>query len=96
MQLQATAVVGAKRQAIGVPGLKHKDPLPMGARLGPYVFSSVFAPEDPATGKPVEGALAQIERAFDNGALFTGEIKIHFSDVRVTWFFTISVMSSSL
>ena len=32
----------------------------------------------------------------DNGALFTGEIEIHFSDVRVTWAFTISVISSSL
>jgi 2-iminobutanoate/2-iminopropanoate deaminase len=61
VQLQATAVLAGKRQAIGVPGLKHKDPLPMGARIGDYVFSSVFAPEDPATGKTVDGALAQIQ-----------------------------------
>ncbi|MEY4880004.1 MAG: hypothetical protein RJB62_1473 [Pseudomonadota bacterium] len=87
VQLQATAVVGAKRQAIGVPGLKHKDPLPMGARLGPYVFSSVFAPEDPATGKPVEGALAQIERAFDNGALFMKQAGGTEGDITHYWVF---------
>ncbi len=70
VQLTAVAVAGATRTAIGVPGLKHKDPLPMGARLGRYVFSSVFAPEDPKDGKVVEGPLNQLQRAFDNGALF--------------------------
>jgi hypothetical protein len=29
----------------------------MGARMGKMVFSSVIAPEDPANGKLVEGAL---------------------------------------
>ncbi len=87
VQLQAVAVLNAKRQSIGVPGLKHKDPLPMGARLGPYVFSSVFAPEDPATGKPVEGALAQIKRAFDNGGLFMKEAGGSEDDINHFWVF---------
>jgi 2-iminobutanoate/2-iminopropanoate deaminase len=69
VQLSAVAVAGADRTSLGIPGLAHKDPLPMGARIGDYVFSSVFAPEDPANGRTVNGALAQIKRAFDNGAL---------------------------
>jgi enamine deaminase RidA (YjgF/YER057c/UK114 family) len=32
VQLQAVAVLNAGRQSIGVPGLSHKEPLPMGAR----------------------------------------------------------------
>jgi 2-iminobutanoate/2-iminopropanoate deaminase len=87
VQLQAVAVVNAARQSIGVPGLKHKDPLPMGARLGPYVFSSVFAPEDPATGKPVEGPLEQIKRAFDNCALFMNEAGGSEDDINHFWVF---------
>jgi 2-iminobutanoate/2-iminopropanoate deaminase len=55
---------------VEIPGLIHKDPLPMGAKLGPMVFSSVIAPEDPANGKLVVGALPQIDRAFDNMKLF--------------------------
>ena len=87
VQLQAIAVVNATRQPIAVPGLKHKDPLPMGARLGPYVFSSVFAPEDPATGKPVEGAIAQIKRAFDNCGLFMKEAGGSENDINHFWVF---------
>jgi hypothetical protein len=42
----------------------------MGAKLGSMVFSSVIAPEDPADGKLVQGALPQITCAFDNMTLF--------------------------
>ncbi len=87
VQVQAIAVQNAERRTIGVPGLKHKDPLPMGARVGDYVFSSVFAPEDPATGKPVEGALNQIQRAFDNGALFMREAGGGEADINHYWVF---------
>jgi 2-iminobutanoate/2-iminopropanoate deaminase len=87
VQLQATAVLKGTRQPIGVPGLKHKDPLPIGARVGNYVFSSVFAPEDPATGKPVEGAIPQIVRAFDNAKLFMKEAGGSEDDVNHYWVF---------
>ena len=62
VQLMAACVLGETRIGIEIPGLSHKDPLPMGARLGPMVFSSVIAPEDPADGKLVQGALPQIDR----------------------------------
>jgi 2-iminobutanoate/2-iminopropanoate deaminase len=66
VQLMATAIVGEKREPLEIPGLSHKDPLPMGARLGQFVFSSVIAPEDPKDGKRVAGPLAQIDRCFEN------------------------------
>ncbi len=58
VQLMAACVTGENRMPLEIPGLSHKDPLPMGARLGKFVFSSVIAPEDPSTGKLVEGAIA--------------------------------------
>ena len=70
VQLMAACVLDEKRLPVEIPGLSHKDPLPMGARLGPYVFSSVFAPEDPKDGKLVAGALPQIDRVFENMKLF--------------------------
>src|SRR5258706_241375 len=66
VQLMATAVLGEKRVPLEIPGITHKDPLPMGAKMGPIVFSSVIAPEDPKDGKLVAGALPQIDRCFDN------------------------------
>jgi 2-iminobutanoate/2-iminopropanoate deaminase len=70
VQLMAACVLGETRVGIEIPGLSHKDPLPMGAKFGPMVFSSVIAAEDPADGKLVQGALPQIERVFDNMKLF--------------------------
>jgi 2-iminobutanoate/2-iminopropanoate deaminase len=70
VQLMAACVVGQDRVPIEIPGLSHKDPLPMGAKIGPYVFSSVIAPEDPKDGKLVAGPLPQIDRAFENMKLF--------------------------
>jgi len=66
VQLMAACVLGEKRMPLEIPGLSHKDPLPMGAKLGKFVFSSVIAPEDPATGKLVDGPLPQIDCAFEN------------------------------
>jgi len=66
VQLMAACVLGESRVPLEIPGLSHKDPLPMGAKLGATVFSSVIAPENPADGKLIEGALPQIDRAFEN------------------------------
>ncbi len=70
VQLMAACVTGEKREPIEIPGLAHKDPLPMGAKFGPYVFSSVIGPEDPKDGKLVLSPLPQIDRAFENMKLF--------------------------
>ena len=66
VQLMAACVLGEQRQTVEIQGLSHKDPLPMGARMGPMVFSSVLAPENPTDGKLVPGTLAQIDQVFEN------------------------------
>src|SRR5258706_3116670 len=87
VQLMAACVLGETRVGIEIPGLSHKDPLPMGARVGPMVFSSVIAPEDPANGKLVAGALAQIDRAFENMKLFMKAAGGTDAEINHAWVF---------
>jgi enamine deaminase RidA (YjgF/YER057c/UK114 family) len=87
VQVSAVAVPGGERTSLGIPGLSHKDPLPMGASVGRYVFSSVFAPEDPANGKLVDGALAQIRRVFDNGGLLMEQAGGSEDNINHYWVF---------
>jgi enamine deaminase RidA (YjgF/YER057c/UK114 family) len=50
---------------VEIDGVRHKDPLPMGARLGRYMFSSVIVTDIPhETRRPAR--IASIEQAFDN------------------------------
>jgi 2-iminobutanoate/2-iminopropanoate deaminase len=87
VQLMAACVLDAPRMPVEIPGLSHKDPLPMGARIGPMVFSSVIAPEDPADGKLVVGALPQINRAFENMKLFMRCAGGSDADINHAWVF---------
>jgi 2-iminobutanoate/2-iminopropanoate deaminase len=87
VQLMAACVVGEARAPIEIAGLSHKDPLPMGARIGPLVFSSVIAPEDPANGKLVEGALPQIDRAFENMKLLMQSAGGSDANINHAWVF---------
>ncbi|HWP57569.1 MAG TPA: RidA family protein [Candidatus Acidoferrales bacterium] len=66
VQLQAFAVAGGRRQPLEIPGLAHRDPLPMGARAGKMVYSSVIGGQDPKTNKQVAGVKPQIDQAFQN------------------------------
>jgi 2-iminobutanoate/2-iminopropanoate deaminase len=59
----------------------------MGARLGDFVFSSVIAPEDPATGKLVEGPLPQIDCAFENMKRFMKSAGGSDADINHVWVF---------
>jgi 2-iminobutanoate/2-iminopropanoate deaminase len=87
VQLMAACALGETRVGIEIPGLSHKDPLPMGAKLGPMVFSSVIAPEDPADGKLVQGALPQINRVFDNMKLFMKAAGGSDAEINHAWVF---------
>ncbi len=87
VQLMAVCVLGEERVPLEIPGLSHKDPLPMGAKLGPMVFSSVIAPEDPANGKLVDGALPQIDRAFENMKLLMRAAGGTDADINHVWVF---------
>ena len=87
VQLQAVAVAGQRRQRIEIPGLAHRDPLPMGSRLGNMVFSSVIAPQDPADGSNVKGPIEQIQRCFDNTKIFMEQAGGSLDDVIHMWAF---------
>ena len=87
VQLMATAVLGEKREPLEIPGLSHKDPLPMGTRMGPFVFSSVIAPEDPKDGKLVAGPLAQIDRCFENMKLMMRSAGGNDGGINHAWVF---------
>jgi 2-iminobutanoate/2-iminopropanoate deaminase len=87
IQLMATAVLGKAREPLEIPGLSHKDPLPMGAKLGSVVFSSVIAPEDPKDGKLVAGPLPQIDRCFENMKLMMKAAGGDDSGINHVWVF---------
>lgn len=88
VQLQAIAVVGEKRTQLEIPGLAHRDPLPMGVKAGPYVFSSVISPQDPKTGETAKGgALAQIKQNFENVKLLMEQAGGSVDDVNHLWVF---------
>ena len=88
VQLQAVAVRGERGRAIEIPGLAHRDPLPMARRLGSTVFSSVISPEDPGTGKRVEGGpIAQIRRCFDNVKILMQQAGGSLDNVEHMWVF---------
>src|SRR5262249_38949131 len=87
VQLMATCVLGESRIPLEIPGLSHKDPLPMGAKLGEMVFSSVIAPEDPENGKLVDGALPQIDRAFENMKLLMRAAGSTDAQINHVWVF---------
>ena len=85
VQLQAVAVPGAKLESLEIPGLYHRDPLPMGARIGPLAFSSVIGGQDPATGQNVADPVAQIQCAFENVRRFMLETGAGLDQVNHVW-----------
>jgi len=60
------AVVGQRRKLLSVPGVAHTNPIPLGVRIGRYLFSSRILPYDPSTGQPANGPEAQAEFLFQN------------------------------
>ncbi|MEE2760988.1 MAG: RidA family protein [Pseudomonadota bacterium] len=66
VQFQFFAVLGASRQVINLPVVAHTNPIPMGVRIGDYLFTSRVLPFDPETGKPGENAAEQADFVFAN------------------------------
>jgi 2-iminobutanoate/2-iminopropanoate deaminase len=75
------AVIGARRQLLAVEGVAHSNPIPLGVRIGRYVFSSRMLPYDPSTGKPAEGADAQTRFLFANTAALLARGGMSWDDV---------------
>jgi 2-iminobutanoate/2-iminopropanoate deaminase len=53
-------------RSIDVPGIGHKAPIPLAARVGPLLCSSAIAGKDPATGALAPTPAAQVAQAFAN------------------------------
>lgn len=77
VQLEAWAVAGARRRTLHIPNVAHTNPIPMGVRIGDWLFSSRVLPYDPATGKAAGGPERQTECLFHNvrALLDAGDIK---------------------
>ena len=58
--------MAGKRRSIHVEGVAHNAPIPMGARVGNFLFSSGIMGIDPATGTVPEDLYRQCELAFAN------------------------------
>lgn len=54
------------RRSIDIPNVRHTAPIPMGARVGNYVFSSGIMGANPATGEIPDDAQQQADFAFQN------------------------------
>lgn len=87
VQLQMFGVVGRRRQVLEIPGLSHRDPLPMGVKISERVFSSVIGGQDPQTGKPVGGSEGQIEQAFQNMRILMEQAGGTTANVGHVWVF---------
>ncbi len=77
VQLEAFAVMGAHRRVLQIPKVAHTNPIPMGVRIGSWLFSSRVLPYDPATGKAADGPGRQTECLFHNvrALLDAGEVR---------------------
>jgi 2-iminobutanoate/2-iminopropanoate deaminase len=83
VELEAVGVRAATRTSIEIDGITHNNPLPMGARLGRYVFSSVLGPDLPGGGRARRvGALEQV---FANAAAFLASAGAGLEDVSTVW-----------
>jgi 2-iminobutanoate/2-iminopropanoate deaminase len=80
VQLQVLALPGQRREALEIPGQGHRDPLPMGVRMGGMVFSS-------ALNGPAETAAEQIDLTFQNAGRLMDIAGGALGDVAHMWVF---------
>jgi enamine deaminase RidA (YjgF/YER057c/UK114 family) len=64
VELVAVGVRGARRTALEIEGVRHKDPLPMGALLGSCLYSSAIVADAPSGTMP--NGIDAIRQAFGN------------------------------
>jgi 2-iminobutanoate/2-iminopropanoate deaminase len=64
--IEAFAVAGQRRRPLHIPHVAHTNPIPMGVRIGDWLFSSRVLPYDPASGAPHDSIEAQTRHVFDN------------------------------
>lgn len=64
VQLQVFAVVGQRRRILEIPGVAHRDPMPLAVHIGDQVFSSRIMGTDPAAPGSSVRPERQAELAF--------------------------------
>jgi 2-iminobutanoate/2-iminopropanoate deaminase len=74
VQLQFAAALGGKRKNYEIAGVGHHDPIPMGATVGKYFFSSGIGGVDPKTGKQADTLERQAPLAFANLRALMSEV----------------------
>lgn len=82
VHLEFFAVLNHRRQVLEVPGVAHTNPIPLGVRMGPYLFSSRILPYDPSTGEPPGDAEAQARFVFENVTALLEAGDMSWPDVR--------------
>lgn len=88
VQLQAVALIGEKASPLEIPGLWHRDPLPMGARIGDQLYSSVISGQDPDNGgRMVKDPVAQIACVFDNARRLMEQAGSTLDQINHVWVF---------
>ena len=81
VNIEYFAVLNARRRVISIPGVAHTNPIPMGVRIGKYLFSSRVLPMDSATGSYPADVGTQIERLFENVGAVLSEAGMTWRDV---------------
>jgi len=66
VHLEFFAVADQRRTLLHIPNVAHTNPIPMGVRIGNYIFSSRVLPYDPETGQPPEDVERQADCLFRN------------------------------
>ena len=85
IELEIAGVVGsAERRPVEIEGVRHKDPLPMGARLGRHVFSSVLVTDVP-NSKTRPERLDAIKQVFENMTAFIEAAGGTLDDISNVW-----------
>jgi 2-iminobutanoate/2-iminopropanoate deaminase len=87
VQLQLTAVRGARRRELSVPDIAHRDPIPFGVALGDVVFSSGITGQDPASGEFGATADEQLGLCLNNMRLLVEAAGGTLANVAHVWTF---------
>jgi 2-iminobutanoate/2-iminopropanoate deaminase len=70
VQAEMWAVLEGRRRVIYTPPVAHTNPIPMGVKIGGYLFSSRILPFEPSTNAPGDGLERQAELVFQNLGAF--------------------------
>jgi len=81
VQAEMWAVLDARRAVIYTPPVAHTNPIPMGVKIGGYLFSSRILPFEPSTNAAADGLERQSELVFKNLATFLEVAEMDRSDL---------------